>query len=66
MYFPGDPLFVQDPIFNSVRDPSGPRERLIARFDHRRDRSPTGRSRYELDIVLRGRGGDAVRGGARR
>ena len=21
MYFPGDPLFAQDPIFNSVRDP---------------------------------------------
>ena len=25
MYFPGDPLFAQDPIFNSVRDPKAPR-----------------------------------------
>ena len=32
MYFPGDPLFAYDPIFNSVRDPAA-RERLVARFD---------------------------------
>ena len=32
MYFPGDPLFPYDPIFNSVRDPRS-RELLIARFD---------------------------------
>jgi protocatechuate 3,4-dioxygenase beta subunit len=32
MYFPGDPLFDFDPIFQSVRDPKA-RERLIARFD---------------------------------
>ncbi len=31
MYFPGDPLFPYDPIFNSVRDPKV-RERLIAGF----------------------------------
>src|SRR5262249_33548849 len=24
MYFPGDPLFEQDPIFNAVRDPAAP------------------------------------------
>ena len=29
MYFPGDPLFAHDPIFNSVRDPAA-RERLVA------------------------------------
>lgn len=32
MYFPGDPLFPFDPIFNAVRDPKD-RERLISRFD---------------------------------
>ena len=32
MYFPGDPLFAYDPIFQSVRDPSA-RERMVARFD---------------------------------
>ena len=32
MYFPGDPLFFQDPIFQSVRDEAA-RERLISRFD---------------------------------
>jgi len=32
MYFPGDPLFPYDPIFNSVRDPKA-RERMISMFD---------------------------------
>ena len=32
MYFPGDPLFRYDPIFNSVPDQKA-RERLISRFD---------------------------------
>jgi protocatechuate 3,4-dioxygenase beta subunit len=32
MYFPDDPLFFQDPIFNSIPDPKA-RERLISRFD---------------------------------
>jgi protocatechuate 3,4-dioxygenase beta subunit len=32
MYFPGDPLFAYDPIFNAVRD-SKARELLVARFD---------------------------------
>jgi protocatechuate 3,4-dioxygenase beta subunit len=32
MYFPGDPLFPFDPIFNSIRDERA-RERLISRFD---------------------------------
>jgi protocatechuate 3,4-dioxygenase beta subunit len=32
MYFPGDPLFPLDPIFNSVRDAKA-RERLISSFD---------------------------------
>ncbi len=32
MYFPGDPLFPYDPIFNSVRDPRS-RALLVSRFD---------------------------------
>jgi protocatechuate 3,4-dioxygenase beta subunit len=32
MYFPGDPLFADDPIFQSVRDPAA-RERLVSAFD---------------------------------
>ena len=32
MYFPGDPLFEFDPIFQSVRDPQA-RELLVANFD---------------------------------
>jgi protocatechuate 3,4-dioxygenase beta subunit len=52
MYFPGDPLFFQDPIFNSVRDAH--RERLIARFDL--DATvPEWALAYEFEVVLRGR-----------
>src|SRR5262249_53952674 len=32
MYFPDDPLFPYDPIFNAVRDPKA-RERMVSRFD---------------------------------
>src|SRR4029079_8421094 len=32
MYFPGDPLFAHDPIFNSIPDASA-RQRLVSRFD---------------------------------
>jgi len=32
MYFPDDPLFAFDPIFNSVRDPRA-RERMISQFE---------------------------------
>jgi protocatechuate 3,4-dioxygenase, beta subunit len=53
MYFPGDPLFFQDPIFNSVRDPRA-RERMIARYDHATTQ-PEWALAYEFDIVLRGR-----------
>ena len=53
MFFPGDPLFFQDPIFNSVRDPKA-RERMICRYDH--DRTvPEWALGYRFDIVLRGR-----------
>ncbi len=53
MYFPGDPLFGQDPIFNSVPDPRG-RERLISQFDQ--DATiPEVALAFRFDIVLRGR-----------
>ncbi len=52
MYFPGDPLFPFDPIFQSVRDPRA-RERLIAGFSMGEtvERFSLG---YTFDIVLRG------------
>ncbi len=53
MYFPGDPLFEHDPIFQSVRDPKA-RERLVARFDLETT-EPEWALGYEWDIVLRGR-----------
>ena len=53
MYFPGDPLFAQDPIFNSVPDPKA-RERMIARFDLGLT-LPEWALGYQWDIVLRGR-----------
>jgi protocatechuate 3,4-dioxygenase, beta subunit len=52
MYFPGDPLFFQDPIFNSVRDPRA-RERLIAAFDLDATQ-PEWALAFRWDIVLRG------------
>ncbi|GAB3291172.1 protocatechuate 3,4-dioxygenase subunit beta [Parasphingorhabdus pacifica] len=52
MYFPGDPLFGQDPIFNSVRDPRA-RERMISRFDLETT-VPEWALSYKFDIVLRG------------
>ena len=33
MYFPGDPLFALDPIYQSILDPRA-RERLVATYDH--------------------------------
>jgi protocatechuate 3,4-dioxygenase beta subunit len=52
MYFPGDPLFYQDPIFNSVPDPKV-RDRMVARFDLAAT-EPEWALGYEWDIVLRG------------
>jgi protocatechuate 3,4-dioxygenase beta subunit len=53
MFFPGDPLFFQDPIFNSV--PEAARDRLISRFDLGLT-VPEWALGYAWDIVLRGRG----------
>jgi protocatechuate 3,4-dioxygenase beta subunit len=52
MYFPGDPLFGFDPIFNSVRDPAA-RERMVARFSIH-DSQPHWALAYGFDIYLRG------------
>ena len=52
MYFPGDPLFQYDPIFNSIRDPVA-RDRVVARFDIS-ETQPNWSLAYTFDIVLRG------------
>jgi protocatechuate 3,4-dioxygenase beta subunit len=54
MYFPGDPFFPYDPIFNSVRDERA-RERMISRFSIHRTQADWAAA-YEFDIVLRGPG----------
>jgi protocatechuate 3,4-dioxygenase beta subunit len=52
MYFPGDPLFPFDPIFNSIPDEAA-RRRLVADFDIEATR-PEWALGYRFDIVLRG------------
>ena len=52
MYFPGDPLFPYDPIFNSIPEESA-RQRLVSRFTMERS-TPNIKLAYEFDIVLRG------------
>jgi protocatechuate 3,4-dioxygenase, beta subunit len=61
MYFPGDPLFAQDPIFNSIPDPAA-RQRLVARFDLDVTQ-PDWALGYQWDIVLRGRDATAFEAG---
>jgi protocatechuate 3,4-dioxygenase beta subunit len=50
MYFPGDPLFSADPIFQSVRDPAA-RRRLVSTFDWETT-TPEWALGYLFDIVL--------------
>jgi protocatechuate 3,4-dioxygenase, beta subunit len=52
MYFPDDPMFDHDPIFNSIPDEKA-RQRLIARFDLA-STQPEWALAYQFDIVLRG------------
>ena len=52
MYFPGDPLFAYDPIFQSVRDPRA-RERMISTFDLATTR-PEWALGFRFDVVLGG------------
>ena len=53
MYFPGDPLFAYDPIFNSVIDEKA-RMRMVSSFDLENTK-PDWALCYRFDIVLRGR-----------
>jgi protocatechuate 3,4-dioxygenase beta subunit len=53
MYFPGDPLFYQDPIYQSVREEAD-RERMVSSFDLE-NTVPEWALAYNFDIVLRGR-----------
>ena len=52
MYFPGDPLFDLDPIFQSIVDPQA-RARLVAAYDHDLTTHET-HTGYRWDIVLTG------------
>ena len=63
MYFPGDPLFEFDPIFNSIADPAA-RERLICRFDIGLTEPELG-ARLQLRHRSRRPSRDAARGAAR-
>jgi protocatechuate 3,4-dioxygenase beta subunit len=53
MYFPGDPFFPYDPIFQSVTDEKA-QQRMISRFDIDLT-EPEWATGYVFDIVLRGR-----------
>jgi protocatechuate 3,4-dioxygenase, beta subunit len=54
MYFPGDPLFELDPIYQAIVDPKA-RELLVAAYDH--DVTVPGfATGYRWDIVLSGSG----------
>jgi protocatechuate 3,4-dioxygenase beta subunit len=52
MYFPGDPLFGLDPIYQSITDQKA-RDRLVASYDHgvTTHEWATG---YRWDVVLTG------------
>jgi protocatechuate 3,4-dioxygenase beta subunit len=52
MYFPGDPLFDYDPIFQSIPDEKA-RQRLISKFDLETTQ-PQWAKGFKFDVVLRG------------
>ena len=52
MYFPGDPLFEFDPIFNSVRDEKA-RNRMVSSFSID-ETQPDWALAYKFDVYLRG------------
>jgi len=52
MYFPGDPLFPLDPIYQSIPDQAS-RDRLVAEYSHD-DSVPEWSLGYRWDIVLTG------------
>lgn len=51
MYFPDDPLFFQDPIYNAV--PQRARHRLVSAYDHTVTQENWALG-YRFDVVLRG------------
>jgi protocatechuate 3,4-dioxygenase, beta subunit len=53
MYFPDDPLFDRDPIFNSVPDEQA-RARMVSAYDHHATTEHWALG-FRFDIVLRGR-----------
>ena len=53
MYFPDDPLFFQDPIYNSVARRAQARERMISAFDYDATEEQWALA-FRWDIVLRG------------
>jgi protocatechuate 3,4-dioxygenase beta subunit len=53
MYFPDDPLFSQDPIFQAI--PKSARHLAVSRYDHART-VPSWALAFEWDVVLRGSG----------
>jgi protocatechuate 3,4-dioxygenase, beta subunit len=53
MYFPDDPLFPYDPIYNAVPDEAG-RQALVSRFSLEQT-EPAWALAYHFDVVLRGR-----------
>lgn len=52
LYFPGDPLFALDPIYQSIPDQAA-RDRLVATYDHEVT-VPEWATGYRWDIVLTG------------
>lgn len=52
MYFPADPLFAYDPIYQSIPDAKA-RGRLVARYDHARSTHEWATG-YRWDVVLTG------------
>jgi protocatechuate 3,4-dioxygenase beta subunit len=66
MYFPGDPLFEFDPIFNSVRDEAA-RRRMVSAFDWETTEEEFALG-YRFDVVIGGHLAtppDAAAGGGR-
>ncbi len=52
MYFPGDPLFAHDPVYQSIPDEKA-RQRMVCKFDLETTQ-PQWALGYRFDIVLRG------------
>lgn len=61
MYFPDDPLFSQDPIFNAVTDPAA-RARMVVAYDHRLTEEKWAIG-FRFDLVLRGPSASVFEGG---